>query len=82
MDNTKTEIISGAMRVLSTEIQTQDGVANAACRQAADRLDQQDKDLQTLYYRLAGVDEKTCSPETLEVLERLKPIYHPKNKED
>ena len=57
MDKTKTEIISDAMRVLSTEIQTQDGVANAACRQAADRLDQQEKDLIALKKRLSAAQE-------------------------
>jgi hypothetical protein len=35
---TKTETIIGALRVLAQDIQTQDGVANAAIAEAADRM--------------------------------------------
>jgi len=34
----KTETIIGALRVLAQDIQTQDGVANAAIAEAADRM--------------------------------------------
>ena len=37
----ETRVISQAMYVLAEEIQSGDGVANAACRQAAERLDAQ-----------------------------------------
>ncbi len=43
MKKVETKIISGALRQLAKDIQSNDGVANAACRQAADRLDQQEK---------------------------------------
>ena len=39
-DKTKTEVISGAMRQLYVDIQSSDGIANAACLQAAVRLDE------------------------------------------
>jgi len=35
-------MISGAMRVLSRDIKSDDGVANAALREAAARLDEQE----------------------------------------
>jgi len=36
---TKTEVLIAAMRVLARDIQSQDGVANAAIAEAADRLE-------------------------------------------
>ena len=39
-DKVPTKIISGAMRNLYCDIQSGDGVANAACLQAAVRLDE------------------------------------------
>lgn len=38
MRQSKTETIISAMRILADEIHSQDGVANAAIREAADRL--------------------------------------------
>lgn len=40
MTHPKTGIISEAMRILANDIQSGDGIANAAIRQAADRLDE------------------------------------------
>ena len=37
---TKTLVIAQAMRVLAVEIHSNDGVANAAIREAADRLEE------------------------------------------
>ena len=37
---TKTEVIVGALRILAQDIQTQDGVANAAIAEAADRMEE------------------------------------------
>lgn len=39
---TGTKIISAAMRELAATIQSDDGIANAACYEAAERLDEQD----------------------------------------
>ena len=39
--NPETKVISGAMYDLAKSIQSDDGVANAACAQAAERLDTQ-----------------------------------------
>jgi hypothetical protein len=39
MRQSKTETIISAMRILADDIQSEDGVANAAIREAADRLD-------------------------------------------
>lgn len=39
--NPETKVISAAMYALAESIQSDDGVANAACTQAAERLDAQ-----------------------------------------
>lgn len=44
----ETKIISGAMRELGNTIQCDDGVANAACFQAAERLDDQSERINQL----------------------------------
>ncbi len=43
MGHVETKIISGVLRQLAHDIDTEGGVASAACYQAADRLDQQEK---------------------------------------
>lgn len=47
-DPTSTEIIIKAMRILADDIQTDDGVANQAIRQAAYRLEAQAKEIEIL----------------------------------
>ena len=42
-DDTKTSIISSAMRILARDIKSNDGIANTACLQAANRLDELQK---------------------------------------
>ena len=39
-DKTPTKIISRALRIVAGDIQSDDGVASAACIQAANRLDE------------------------------------------
>jgi len=39
----KTGIISASMRILARDIKSNDGIANMACIQAADRLDELQK---------------------------------------
>ena len=54
---TSTPILIGAMRILARDIQTDDGVANAAISEAADRL-QELHDTECLYaHRKAAFDE-------------------------
>lgn len=43
MNHVETSVISGAMRVLARDIESPDGVANAAIANAADRLDDLDR---------------------------------------
>lgn len=43
MKKSSTETLIGAARVLSVDIETQDGVANAALREIADRLEEQEE---------------------------------------
>lgn len=45
---TETNIISAAMRELAATIQSDDGVANAACYEAAERLDEQESRIKIL----------------------------------
>ena len=45
---TETKIISAAMRELAATIQSDDGVANAACYEAAERIDDQDRRIKQL----------------------------------
>jgi len=45
----KTETIIGALRVLANDIQSEDGVANAAIAEAADRMEELCNEL--LFYR-------------------------------
>lgn len=51
--NSTTETLIKAMRVLVQEIESGDGVANAAIAEAADRLEQQERQLKTLIVSLA-----------------------------
>jgi HTH-type transcriptional regulator/antitoxin HigA len=59
-----TETIIGAMRILARDIQSQDGVANAAIAEAADRLEEQQKKIGELEARI----------KTYEMLPDLMPI--------
>lgn len=43
MHKTKTEALIKAMRILAKDIQSEDGVANAAIKEAAKRLEELDK---------------------------------------
>jgi len=56
MKRAKTAVISGAMRELARTIQSADGVANAACEEAADRLDEQEKTIKFLVKTLKEED--------------------------
>lgn len=53
----ETRVISQAMYVLAEEIQSGDGVANAACRQAAERLDAQTVEITRLRAALRTTQE-------------------------
>lgn len=53
----ETRIISQAMYALAEEIQSGDGVANAACRQAAERLDAQTVEIERLRAALRTTQE-------------------------
>ena len=45
---TDTKILAAAMRILACDIQSDDGVANAAIREAADRLLELEKECERL----------------------------------
>lgn len=45
---TSTETIIGALRVLSRDIVTDDGVANACLREAADRMEEMQRQLERI----------------------------------
>lgn len=49
---TSTKTLAAALRVLAVEIQSEDGIANAAIAEAADRLEEQEvlKDLATVAF--------------------------------
>lgn len=49
---TSTKTIAAALRVLAAEIQSEDGIANAAIAEAAERLEEQEvwKDLATVAF--------------------------------
>ena len=52
MKKVETKIISGAMYSLAKDIQSGDGTANAACREAATRLDEQSIEIMALKDKL------------------------------
>ncbi len=54
-DKTSTKIIADAMRILARDIQSDDGVANGAIMQAAERLEEQAKEIEVLKLRLEQV---------------------------
>lgn len=61
--NTSTEKLVAALRVLSSEIQSDDGVANAAIQEAAQRLEQQSEKIKRLYEGILKNNqeiEQTC----------------------
>lgn len=51
---TPTETLINALRILARDIQSEDGVANAAIAEAADRIEQQEERIKRL--ELAGDD--------------------------
>jgi 2-hydroxy-3-keto-5-methylthiopentenyl-1-phosphate phosphatase len=53
----ETKTISAAMRELAQTIQCGDGVANAACAQAAERLDAQDAEITQLQKQLTDLEK-------------------------
>ncbi len=52
MKRVETKIISGAMMELSRTIQSEDGIANAACAEAAERLDELQAEVDSLIAKL------------------------------
>jgi hypothetical protein len=48
VSDTSTETLVNAMRLLAAEIQSEDGVANAAIYEAADRLEEQHSKIERL----------------------------------
>lgn len=48
-----TATIVSAMRILSTDIQSDDGVANAAIAEAADRLEELQRDIATVMWAIS-----------------------------
>ena len=62
MKRVETKTISEAMRELARTIQSEDGVAAAACNEAADRLDELEQEVDMLIDQLSekigGVNEK------------------------
>ena len=58
MKRVETKTISEAMRELARTIQSEDGVAAAACNEAADRLDKQAKIIQEITLEQALRDER------------------------
>ena len=57
--NTSTETLVSAMRALSNDIQSEDGVANAAIAEAADRLEQLSEKIKRL--EELGNDLRECA---------------------
>lgn len=53
---TSTETIIGALRVLSRDIVTDDGVANACLREAADRMEEMQRQLEQILKREVDID--------------------------
>ncbi len=53
MKRVETKTISDAMRELARTIQSEDGVANTACNEAADRLDELEQEVDMLIDQLA-----------------------------
>lgn len=58
----ETKVISTAMYELSETIQSTDGVANAACAQAAERLDFQTVEIMRLKAQLAAAEKSGVIP--------------------
>lgn len=56
MKRVETRIISAAMHELARTIQCGDGIANAACAEAAERLDEQTVEIRRLKDRLQKFD--------------------------
>ncbi len=52
-----TETIIGALRVLSVDIQTDDGVVNSCLREAADRMEELDGEVTLLRNAIKDIQE-------------------------
>ena len=57
-DKVPTKVISGAMRNLYHDIKSGDGVANAACLQAAVRLDELQNCIDEMYRKIKELEVK------------------------
>ena len=53
----KTSVIAGAMKVLARDIQCEDGVANAACQESAERLQELEKALNDANERIKELED-------------------------
>lgn len=75
---TETKIISAAMRELAATIQSDDGVANAACHEAAERLDDQDSRIKQLESAISEVlnDNAHLADGDVCTLIKLKRVIH------
>ena len=62
---THTKTLIEALRILSRDIQSEDGVANAAIAEAADRLEQ-----------FAGLRVDVCAASNMSIIMISKPIEH------
>ena len=58
LEDVATGTISKAMRILSEDIVSEDGVSNMACLQAADRLDDLEEELVHLKWNIAKLVEQ------------------------
>lgn len=66
MSESSTETIISAMRILARDIQSNDGVANGAIAEAAQRLEEQAKYIESLKERLKDLSDRvdfSCEPD-------------------
>jgi len=55
--NTPTETLINSLQILANDIQSEDGVANAAILEAAQRMEEMDKHIITLRQRMSVMDD-------------------------
>ena len=58
----KTKTLIEALRVLEADIESEDGIANSACRQAADRLEVFEFERRTLQTKIEELLHITSDP--------------------
>ena len=55
--NTPTETLINSLQILANDIQSEDGVANAAIAESAKRMEEMDKHIETLRQRMSVMDD-------------------------